>query len=78
VHDDTELTILQVVMHLMVMKSKYNLSNQCYNDIVKLIIDLIPVEHNMPKDLYKSKKIVARPSMNYEKIDVCKRNCMLF
>jgi hypothetical protein len=39
--------------------------NQCYNDIVKLIIDLIPVKHNMPKDFYQSKKIVAGLGMNY-------------
>jgi hypothetical protein len=45
---------------------------------MKLIIDLIPVKHNMLKDLYQSKKIVASLGMNYEKIDVCERNCMLF
>jgi hypothetical protein len=45
---------------------------------VKLIIDIIPVKHNMSKDLYQSKKIVAGIGMNYEKIDVCERNCMLF
>jgi hypothetical protein len=72
VHDGTELTVLYAVMRLMGMKSKYNFSNQCYNDIVKLIIDLISVKHNMPKDLYQSKKIVANLGMNYEKIDVCR------
>jgi hypothetical protein len=60
------------------MKSKYNFLNQCYNDIVELIIDLILVKHNMPKDLYQSKKIIVDLGMNYEKIDVCERNCMLF
>jgi hypothetical protein len=49
VHDGTEMTILQAVTHLTGMKSKYNLSNQCYNDIMKFIIDLIPVKHNLPK-----------------------------
>jgi hypothetical protein len=78
VHDGTELIVLQVVTHLMGMKSKYNFSNQCYNDIVNLITDLIPAKHNMPKDLYQSKKIVAGLGMNYKKIDVCERNCMLF
>jgi hypothetical protein len=34
------------------IKSKYNFSNQCYNDIVKFIINLIPTKHNMLKDLY--------------------------
>jgi hypothetical protein len=47
VHNDTDLTVLQVVMRLMGMKLNYNFSNQCYNDIVKLIIDFIPTKHNM-------------------------------
>jgi hypothetical protein len=62
----------------MEMKSKYNFCNQYYNDIVKLIIDLIPMKHNMLKDLYQSKKIVFGLSMNYDKIDVCEKNYMLF
>jgi hypothetical protein len=73
VHDGTDVTILQAVTHLMVMKSKYSFSNQCYNDIVKLIIDLIPTKHNMSKDLYQYKKIMSGLDMNYEKIDVCKK-----
>jgi hypothetical protein len=69
VHNGTDGTVLQAVTHLMVFKSKYNLSNMCYNDIVKLIFDLIPVKHNMPKDLCQSKKIVSGLRINYEKID---------
>jgi hypothetical protein len=52
VHDGTDVTVLQAVTRVMVLKSKYNFSNQCYIDIVKLIIDLIPAKHNMLKDLY--------------------------
>jgi hypothetical protein len=59
-------------------KSKYSFSNQCHNDVMKLIIDLIIVKHNMPKDLYQSKKIVSCLRMNNEKIDACKKNYMLF
>jgi hypothetical protein len=78
VHEGTDLTVLQAVARLMGMKSKYNFLNQCYNDIVKLIIDLISVKHNMLKDLYQSKKIIVGLGMNYEKADVCERNCKLF
>jgi hypothetical protein len=78
VHNGIELTVLQAVIHLMGMKSKYNFFNLCYNDIMKLIIDLILAKHNVPRDLYQSKKIVAALGMNYEKIDVCERNYMLF
>jgi hypothetical protein len=73
VHDGTDVTVLQAVTHLMGFKSKYSFFNQCYNDVVKFIIDLIVVKHNMPKDLYQSKKIVSGLGMNYEKIDACKK-----
>jgi hypothetical protein len=78
VNDGTEMTVLQAVTCLMGMKSKYNFSNQCYNDIVKFVIDLIPVKHNMLKDLYQSKKIIADLRMDYEKIDTYEKNYMLF
>jgi hypothetical protein len=74
VHDGTEMTVLQAVTRLMGMNSKYNFSNQCYNDIMKFIIDLIPAKHNMPKELYQSKMIVAGLRMDYEKIDACEKN----
>jgi hypothetical protein len=74
VHDGTEMTVLQAVTRLMGMNSKYNFSNQCYNDIMKFIIDLIPAKHNMPKELYQSKMIVAGLGMDYEKIDACEKN----
>jgi hypothetical protein len=73
VHDGTEMTVLQAVTHLMGMKSKYNFSNHYYNDIMKFVIDLITVKHNMPKDLYQSKKIIAGLRMDYEKIDACEK-----
>jgi hypothetical protein len=77
-HDGTDVTILQAMTYLMVMKLKYNFSNKCYNDIVKLIIDLIPVKHNMSKDLYQSKKIMSGLIMNYEKIDAFKKIACYF
>jgi hypothetical protein len=51
VHDGTDMTVLQAVTWLMRFKSKYSFSNQCYNDIVKFVIYLIPTKHNMPKKL---------------------------
>jgi hypothetical protein len=74
VHDSTDMTMLQAVTRVMGFKSKYSFSNQCYNDIVKLIIDLIPGKHYILRDLYQSKKIVSGLRMNYEKIDACKKN----
>jgi hypothetical protein len=78
VHDGTDVTMLQAVSCLMMFKSKYRFSNQCYNDIVKLIIDLIPTKQNMLKELYQSKKIVSGLGMNYEKIDACEKFACYF
>jgi hypothetical protein len=78
VHNDTDMTMLHVVTLLMGFKSKYSLLNQCYNDIMKFIIDLILAKHNMPKELNQSKKIMAGLKTDYEKIDACEKNYMLF
>jgi hypothetical protein len=45
---------------------------------VKFVIDLIPVKHNMPKDLYQSKKIVGGLVMDYKKIDAYKKIACYF
>jgi hypothetical protein len=50
-HVAMNLTILQAGTRLMAIKSKHNFLNQCNNDIMKLIIDLIPMKHNMSKYL---------------------------
>jgi hypothetical protein len=78
VHDHTDVTVLQAMTRLMEFKSKYNFLNQCYNDIMKLIIYLIPAKHYMLKDLYHSKKIVSDLRINYEKIDACEKIARCF
>jgi hypothetical protein len=78
VHDGTDVTVLQAVIRLIGFKSKYNFSNQCYNNIMKLIINLILAKHNMPKDLYQSKNIMSGLRMNYEKVDACEKIACYF
>jgi hypothetical protein len=43
-----------------------------------LFNDVLPSNHKMPKDMYQSKKLLSALGMEYEKIDVCKDNCMIF
>jgi hypothetical protein len=62
----------------LLIKRGKDFSNQCYKDTMKLNIDLIPIKQNMLKDLYQSKKIVISLCMNYEKIDMCEKNSILF
>jgi hypothetical protein len=62
----------------MAIKSKYFFSNNCYNDLVKLISDILLKPHKVPKDMYHSKKMMSALSLKYEKSDICLDNCMIF
>ncbi|WVZ53745.1 hypothetical protein U9M48_004646 [Paspalum notatum var. saurae] len=77
-HDYTQSTLLQTLTRLMSIKSKHNISNTAYNDIVKLIDNILPENHKLSKNLYFAKKILAGLGMKYEKIDVCLNNCIMF
>jgi hypothetical protein len=37
-----------------------------------------PMRHSFQIDMYQSKKLLSALGMEYEKIDVCKDNCMIF
>jgi hypothetical protein len=72
------VTLLAFITGLMAIKSKYFFSNNCYNDLVKLVSDILLKPHKIPKDMYQSKKLMTALDIKYEKIDVCPDNYMLF
>ena len=78
VHDQTKHSTLSATARLISIKSQYNLSIACYDDIVALIQELLPADSKFPKDFYSSKKMLEGLGMPYEKIHVCYKNCMLY
>jgi hypothetical protein len=58
-YEHTEVTLLAFMTCLRAINSKYFYSNNCYNDLVKLISNILPKPHNMPKDIYQSKKMIS-------------------
>jgi hypothetical protein len=77
-HEHTELTLLAFITRIMAIKFKYFFSNNWYNDLMKLINDILPKPHKVPKDMYQSKKLMSALSLKYKKFDVCPNNYMLF
>jgi hypothetical protein len=77
-HEHMKVTALAFVIHLMAIKSKFFFSNNCFNELLKLIGDILSNPNKLPKDMYHSKKLIKGLSMDYEKIDVCRNSCMLF
>jgi hypothetical protein len=77
-HEHTEVALLTFMTQLMAIKYMYFFSNNCYNDLVKLISDILLKHHKVTKAMYKSKKILYGLGTKYENIDVCLDNCILF
>jgi hypothetical protein len=71
-HEHTELTLLAFITRLVGIKSKYFFSNNFYNDLLKLISDILLKPHKV------SKEMMYVLDLKYEKIDVCPNNCILF
>jgi hypothetical protein len=77
-YEHTEVILLAFITRLVVIKFKYFFSNNCYNNLLKLISGILSKPHKVPKGMYQSQKMMSALGLKYEKIDVCLDNCMLF
>jgi hypothetical protein len=77
-HEHTTVSVLAFITRFASIKSKFTFSNKCYNELLSLFSDVLPSNHKILKDMYQSKKLLSTLGMKYEKIDVCKDNCMIF
>jgi hypothetical protein len=78
VHEHKIMFLLSFVTQLIAIKSKFAFSSNCYKELLKLFSDVLPANHKVPRDMYQSKKLLSVLGMDYEKIDVCQDNCILF
>jgi hypothetical protein len=77
-HEHTTVSVLAFITHITSIKSKFTFSSKCYKELLRLFSDVLPSNHKMPKDMYQSKKLLSALGMEYEKIDICKDNYMIF
>jgi hypothetical protein len=64
-HGHTKVTLLAFVTRLLAIKSMFFFSNNCYNELLKLVGDVLPQPNKLPKDMYHSKKLVKGLGMDY-------------
>jgi hypothetical protein len=64
-YEHTKVTSLAFVTRLMAIKSKFFFSNNCNNELMKLVGDVLPNPNKLPKDMYHSKKLVKGVGMDY-------------
>lgn len=78
VHENTSHSTMSAVARLLAIKSMNNQSESHYNDTLELIHELLPINSSLPKNFYRSKKLLEGLGMPYHKIHVCRNNCMLY
>jgi hypothetical protein len=55
-HEHTTISVFAFMTRLTAINSKFSFSNKCYNELLSLIRDVLPINHKMTKDMYQSKK----------------------
>ncbi|KAM0070264.1 putative Transposase-associated domain-containing protein [Helianthus debilis subsp. tardiflorus] len=74
----TDYSKLQAVTSFLNWKSLYNVSTACYDHIISMVKELMPVGNKLPENFYYTKKSLEKLFLPKERIDVCKNHCMLF
>jgi hypothetical protein len=68
-HKHIEVTLFDFITQMVDIKSKYFFSNNCYNDLMKLISDILLKPHKVPNDMYQSKKMISALGLKYDKVN---------
>ena len=69
---------LSFVVKLLHLKLVNGWSNKSFDMLLQFLKEILPSDAHVPKSYYESKKIIRDLGMKYEKIDVCKNDCVLF
>ncbi|XP_059624146.1 uncharacterized protein LOC132267108 [Cornus florida] len=74
----TKYTIMFAIVALYKHKAAHNLSDTCFDGLLKFFGDMLPDNNKLPESFYETKKILKTFDLGYEKIDACKNHCFLF
>ena len=73
-----KISQLDAISQLIAVKAEYGYSQKCFEAFLGVWANSLPEGHELPKSMYDTKKSMKALSMDYEKIDVCPKNCLLF
>lgn len=69
---------LSFIVQLMNIKCLFGLSGKAMDAILELLVDLLPVNNKVPHKYKDAKKTLQDLGLNYEKIDACVNDCILY
>jgi hypothetical protein len=71
-------TVLSAVTQAFALKTKHQMSQAAFDDMMDLWKSTLPSNDEMPKNFYEAKRLVDGLGMEHQKIDVCPNFCMLY
>jgi len=78
-HPGTKHSKLSATVHMYNLKCVGGISNKIFSDILEFINHLLPHwNETLPDNTYEAKKFLSVMGLGYEKILVCRNDCMLF
>ncbi|XP_015960485.1 uncharacterized protein LOC107484411 [Arachis duranensis] len=69
---------LSMVVKMLSIKAKGNVSQQIFDDFVKAMKEVMPKDNLLVSNFYEAKKLVSKLGMKSNKIDCCINGCMLY
>ncbi|XP_066323555.1 uncharacterized protein [Miscanthus floridulus] len=73
-----EWSTLRAVLQFLTIKARYGWSDASFNDLLRILGDLLPKENKVPANMYYAKKLVSPLTMGVEKIHACRNHCILY
>ncbi|XP_066347639.1 uncharacterized protein [Miscanthus floridulus] len=73
-----EWSTLRAVLQFLTIKARYGWSDASFNDLLRVLGDLLPKENKVPANMYYAKKLVSPLTMGVEKIHACRNHCILY
>lgn len=74
----TKYTRLSAIVVLYKHKAANGITDKGFNELLKILCDMLPQDNTLPDSLYSTKKLLTIFDLGYEKIDACVNDCCLF
>lgn len=71
-------TKMSATLMLFKAKARHSLSDKAFDDVLKIVHELLPLNNILPDGFYSSKKLFNAFDLGYEKIHACENDCCLF
>ena len=72
------LTLLSAVLSLVNVKARYGWSDKSFSSLLEVVHNMLPEENTLPKNYYQAQKILCSMGIEYQKINACLNDCILY